>query len=239
MSFRSVVSRFFRLLLFPNNGGRAVVRTMKPSKETVCLEIRNLLGNRFVDPEEIGLHLPGARYLRKDRRALLRSLPEEGRLMGCPDRRPILLPGPPETISMSGLERLAGKNFFYDNGFLDGRICPIRNDLAHPGWYLVRSGLVDSSFGKPLEEQLAMFDAEEWFFPNLTEAVWIALVLARVRGGASFADPEKCVRTSSVDLGVGYLSVRIMKDQVALVPMDESELPTAILPIRYFPLERR
>lgn len=200
----------------------------KPKRPDYVL-MRSFLGGSFISPESEALEAAGIRYPRRMLSRLKRSVPETFRIMSRLDCRLLLLPGPPETLSVSNLsDRFA-------QGLVSQSVRDLKNgiffsnDFVMPGWYLVECGPLKASEGKTIEEQSAMVE-ENWRFPCVAEAIWIAHLFRLVGNRIPYAG--YAVRTRSVDHAHGRILVSATDDRVSVSAMpDRDKGASSIMPL--------
>jgi hypothetical protein len=159
---------------------------------------REILGNDFVTPEEIGAARPGVVYNPKQLLGLGNTMPSREVLEWCRDNGFMVVAGPARPTSLLDIRKLERGHFYTKEGgwyTADSEIFA-KNDKATCRWLILRKEPVPGSTNKTWTEQEQVLSSFE-VVPNAAEQVWGMTTYKAVRG--VYLLPSVYVRTSSVD----------------------------------------
>ena len=153
-----------------------------------------MYGRNFVTPEQIMKKSPCVFYDRETLSSLQESLPTEDHLRDFSHSRLpyVLVPGPPVAKTLLGV-KMSYQDLFPDFAFWYEEERFAMSDRVLPGWYLIKKESVRKKRRPSLAAPKAGCD--KGVFPNIAEAVWLALTYHRVYGENLF--PRTQVRTAT------------------------------------------
>ncbi len=196
---------------------------------------RRILGNDFLRPTAIMRATRTASYAHRisytpEQMSHLRGAPcSKQALEWCRDQGSILLPGPPEPLSLIEVWLLRKK----DRIFGQFGLGPSPDDTVKPLWYMLRKGPVPSATGCDFPAQQEMLSIVE-DVPNAAECLWALTVYHAVTKGYPLKDCQ--LRTSSLDSnGNRYWIGRLDMEYFFGLTADADEgVPMGLASIRRF-----
>jgi len=174
--------------------------------ETRFQEARSILGVDFIEPRDVATSHMMITYTVTEIMALAGSLPPKNVLTWCKNNGYVVLPAPPQALSLLGIKETTITNLFSktDGYYADQKFA--RKDKTSFGWLLIKKTPVSGSISKTWNEQNKLLSVFEKV-PNIAEMCWFITIYFEVRSIRLFE--EIYVRTSSLDsdsrrVDVGY-----------------------------------
>jgi len=183
-------------------------------------EVRGVLGENFVSPEDIG-RAKGINYGRKLLKQLAETLPPEDVLQWLRENEYVLVAGSPLPMSSSGVQQTfglpvrlvrIGKLTFSQENEIASALRGIQDRIS-AGWLMFRKVPCLDSVHKVLEDQRSLLSQVE-YVPNLAEAMWCIAACKAVHNIKLF--PHILVRTAST-LNGNSLHIGEVTDDGAVV----------------------
>ncbi|MEK7180860.1 MAG: hypothetical protein AAB738_00810 [Patescibacteria group bacterium] len=176
----------------PKVDGNGVINTT-PSEHDLA---RLILASDFITPEEVA-QTRGLTYADEQLEALQTSLPPLEVITWCRGNGYLLLPNPPEAMSLLGVRDLNRALFSSkEGGWYADQAFAAKETTEAATWLMIRKGIVPNSTDKKWKEQIPLISDVERV-PNAAEFSWALTIYKEVRGvylmGGIYA------RTSSVD----------------------------------------
>jgi len=163
------------------------------------------LDGRFVSPldfERVGFKFSGEELL-----GLSETLPSREKLTELFKGRVTLVCGPNKPMTVSQI--IKGVPSCFDPNAVDWCCVeesgdektqePFRKDLANPGWFAIRQGLIPRSTGLSADQGIALLGGDE-MVPNVAEAAWVFMALKMaIRGDYVLNNISGRTSSKSVD----------------------------------------
>lgn len=197
----------------PKVDGNGVINTT-PSEHDLA---RLILAKDFIAPEEVA-QIRGLVYADEQLEALQTSLPPLEVIAWCRGNGYLLLPNPPEAMSLLGVRDLnRGLFASKEGGWYVDQAFAAKETTEAATWLMIRKGIVPNSTDKKWKEQIPLISDVERV-PNAAEFSWVLTTYKEVRGvylmGGIYA------RTSSVGSGGRHVYVGLFGSDGLLVCCD-------------------
>jgi len=176
---------------------------------------RLILGDDFITPEEVTT-ARGLVYTDEQLAGLDESFPSLEFIAQCRGNNEMLIPAPPEALSLLGVREPKRELFRSEEGgwYADPKETFAREDLTDVAtWLAVRKDIVPNSTAKKWKEQLPLLSEEE-HVPNAAALAWALTTYKEVRGVWLMTD--FWARTSSVRSGGLRVILRACDGQLSV-----------------------
>ena len=176
----------------------------KPTTQRVLARL--ILGDDFISPQEIA-DASGNRikYNEEQLQRYKNTIPSEEILLCCRDQGYLLIPGPPCSMPLHGIQQLYPEAF-YRNLWKKANDKKTKEwyehegqnffskDAVNPGWIVISKGIIPESLNKSWFEQPEILSCRERI-ANGAESAWAFLNYRAIRDETLFSEAQ--VRTSS------------------------------------------
>lgn len=198
LSKQSVTQEHFKRLRSSRTYLKAVVAAFLGDDVGMSYnDVRAILGNDFISPEEIA-EVRKLTYGDDLLRHFAETLPSEEVLQWLRDNGFVLIAGTPSPMSLLEARNLNVQLFYTKSGgwYEEPKQKFSRDDKVTAEWLMLRKGIVPNSTRKTWDEQQELLSEVE-YVPNAPEATWGITTFKEVRN--VWLLPDIYARTSSVD----------------------------------------